>query len=111
MIIINNQLGLRGSSTLKSCFFERRGVKAALNHCFISAGPMVRIRLPPAVSQLRTSFSGGNVERSAETTRDDPDGEYLQRNRWFESGSLQRGVRCEPDFRGRSRSMTVGDFA
>jgi hypothetical protein len=35
------------------------------------------------------------VERSAETTRDDPDGEYLKRNRWFESGSLQRGVRCE----------------
>jgi len=30
------------------------------------------------------------VERSAETTRDDPDGEYLKRNRWFESGSLQR---------------------
>jgi hypothetical protein len=37
------------------------------------------------------------VERSAETTRDDPDGEYLKRNRWFESGSLQRGVQCEPD--------------
>ena len=25
-----------------------------------------------------------------------------ERDRWFESGSLQRGVRCEPDFRGRS---------
>jgi hypothetical protein len=24
--------------------------------------------------------------------RDDRDGEYLKRNRWFESGSLQRGV-------------------
>jgi hypothetical protein len=34
------------------------------------------------------------VERSAETTRDDPDGEYLKRNRWFESGSLQQRV-CE----------------
>jgi hypothetical protein len=32
------------------------------------------------------------VERSAETTRDDPDGEYLKRNRWFESGSLHRRV-------------------
>ena len=32
------------------------------------------------------------MERSAETTRDDPDGEYLKRNRWFESGSLQLGV-------------------
>jgi hypothetical protein len=31
------------------------------------------------------------VERSA---RDDPDGEYLKRNRWFESGSLQQRV-CE----------------
>jgi hypothetical protein len=45
------------------------------------------------------------VERSAETTRDDPEGEYLKRNRWFESGSLQRGVRCEPDFRGRIPPM------
>ena len=36
------------------------------------------------------------MERSAETTRDDPDGEYLKRNRWFESGSLQRGVRLSP---------------
>ena len=35
------------------------------------------------------------MERSAETTRDDPDGEYLKRNRWFESGFLQRGVCCE----------------
>jgi hypothetical protein len=34
------------------------------------------------------------VERSVETTRDDPDGEYLKRNRWFESGSLQQRVRC-----------------
>jgi NAD(P)H-dependent flavin oxidoreductase YrpB (nitropropane dioxygenase family) len=25
--------------------------------------------------------------------------------------SLQRGVRCEPDLRGRIPSMTVGDFA
>jgi len=25
--------------------------------------------------------------------------------------SLQRGVRCEPDFRGRIPSMAVGDFA
>ena len=32
------------------------------------------------------------MERSAETTRDDPDGEYIKRNRWFESGSLQRRV-------------------
>ena len=27
---------------------------------------------------------------------DDPDGEYLKRNRWFESGSLQQGVSNEP---------------
>ena len=32
------------------------------------------------------------MERSAETTRDDPEGEYLKRNRWFESGSLYRRV-------------------
>ena len=30
--------------------------------------------------------------------------------RWFESVSLQRGVDCEPDFRGRILSMTVGPF-
>src|ERR1700730_18685028 len=33
------------------------------------------------------------------------------RDREFESPSLQRGVWCEPDFRGRIPSMTVGDFA
>ena len=32
------------------------------------------------------------MERSAETIRDDADGEYLKRNRWFESGSLHQGV-------------------
>src|SRR4051812_4369502 len=58
------------------------------------AGPTVRIRFPPALSPLRTSFSGGKRARSAETTRDDPHGEYLKRNRWFESGSLQQGVRA-----------------
>jgi hypothetical protein len=26
---------------------------------------------------------------------------FLMRDRWFESRSLQRGVQCEPDFRGR----------
>jgi hypothetical protein len=35
----------------------------------------------------------------------------LARNRCFESISLQQGVQCEPDFRGRIASMTVGDFA
>ena len=34
-----------------------------------------------------------------------------ERDRWFESVFLQRGVWCEPDFRGRIPSMTVGDFA
>ena len=36
------------------------------------AEPMVRILFPPALSPLRTSLSGGSVERSAETTRDNP---------------------------------------
>jgi len=35
----------------------------------------------------------------------------LARDQWFESLSLQQGVWCEPDFRGRIPSMTVGDFA
>src|SRR5438445_10121130 len=34
-----------------------------------------------------------------------------KRDHKFESGFLQRGVWCEPDFRGRIPSMTVGDFA
>src|ERR1700730_9550481 len=37
-------------------------------------GPRVRIRFPPALNLLRTSFSGGKAwERSAETTREDPE--------------------------------------
>ena len=33
---------------------------------------------------------------------------YLARNREFESSSLQRRVQCEPNFRGRIPSMTLG---
>ena len=33
----------------------------------------------------------------------------LTGDRKFESISLQRGVSCEPDFRGRIPSITVGD--
>jgi hypothetical protein len=47
------------------------------------------------------------VERSAETTRDDPDGESLKRNRRFESGSLQRRVREPSVPRGASRSAII----
>ena len=49
------------------------------------------------------------MERSAETTRDDPDGEYLKRNRWFESGSLQRRVRLSPGaaFEGREPRLSA----
>src|SRR6266436_4922242 len=36
---------------------------------------------------------------------------FPQGDQRFESVSLQRGVWCEPDFRGRIPSMTVGDFA
>jgi hypothetical protein len=71
------------------------GEKGRSKASFILRGPKVRIRLPPALSPLRTSFSGGKRGRSAETTRDDPHGEYLKRSRWFESGSLQRRVRSE----------------
>ena len=57
---------------------------------------MVRIHFPPALSPLRTSFSG---RKRGKVRGDDKgrsrDGEYLKRNRWLESGSLQWGVRCE----------------
>ena len=32
-------------------------------------------------------------------SRERGDAAAFRRDRWFESGSLQRGVRCEPDFR------------
>jgi hypothetical protein len=35
---------------------------------------------------------------------------FLARNWKFESISLQRGVSCEPNFRGRIPPMTVGDL-
>ena len=47
------------------------------------------------------------MERSAETTRD-PDGEYLKRNRWFDSGSLQQRVCCEPDFLDQGAENSAG---
>jgi hypothetical protein len=53
-------------------------------------------------------FGREALKRSAETTRDDPEGEYLKRNRWFESGSLQQRVRCEPDPRERIPSDDGG---
>src|SRR5437588_12764 len=55
------------------------------------------ISFPPALSPLRTSSSGG---KPGKVRGDDKgrsqDGEYLKRNRWFESGSLQRRVRLSP---------------
>jgi hypothetical protein len=35
---------------------------------------------------------------------------FSLRDQWFESGSLQRGVAREPDFRVRIRSMIVGSL-
>jgi hypothetical protein len=49
-----------------------------------------------AESAANFCFREGSVERSAETTRDDPDNEYLKRNRRFESCFLQRRVSNEP---------------
>jgi hypothetical protein len=46
------------------------------------------------------------VEWSAETTRDDPHGEYLKRNRWFESGSLRQPVCLTGAFRGYRHKRT-----
>jgi hypothetical protein len=33
-----------------------------------------------------------------------------ERDRWFESGSLQRGVSCEPEFRPASRAETQAPY-
>src|SRR5439155_2031587 len=46
----------------------------------------------------RTSFSGGKRGKVRGDDKGHPDGEYLKRNRWFESGSLQQRVCCEPAF-------------
>ena len=51
------------------------------------------------------------MERSAETTRDDPDGEYLKWNRWFESGSLQRRVSSEFDIPDEKRAAAFRLFS
>src|ERR1700738_2305234 len=52
----------------------------------------------PSSAESAANFVFGREawKGSAETTRDDPDGEYLKRNRSFESGSLQRRVHYEP---------------
>src|ERR1700720_2675334 len=47
---------------------------------------------------IRAQFTFRNINR---LPRD--------RDRWFEAISLQQGVCCEPDFRGRIPSITVGD--
>src|ERR1700730_2460603 len=53
-----------------------------------------------------------NAEKSGATeNQHHGDAGRLRRNRWFESGSLQRGVWCEHDFRERIPSMTGKDFA
>src|SRR6267142_5723066 len=74
------------------------GKRSLEKRCPSDGGPRVRIHLPPALSPLRTSFSGG---KRGKVRGDDKGrsqgGEYLKRNRWFESGSLQRRVSCEPD--------------
>src|SRR6267154_2270949 len=67
-----------------------------------AACPIPSLRWREVDSNLR-SLSGnvadpnrwrGKRHRASETAFP------LRRDRWFESGSLQRGVRCEPDFRG-----------
>jgi hypothetical protein len=74
----------------------------------LSARPRVRCLCPPgktqhlllkSVSQCSTDPGpiAGTWHRPL----------FLTRDRWFESGSLQRRVQCEPDFRGRIPSMTV----
>ena len=49
------------------------------------------------------------IAMAASTTRDDPNGESLKRNRWFESGSLQRRVRLSPGaaFEGREPRLSA----
>ena len=66
---------------------------------------MVRIRLPPAGSPVRTDFRGRTHLCRFVLM---PTGSFRNpvlslRNRKFESISLQRGVRCELDTLGRGR--------
>ena len=67
----------------------------------------VRIRLPRRGSVVVRGFAIRRCERIHRAFS----WLVLTGDRGFESISLQRGVWCEPDFRGRIPSMTVGDFA
>jgi hypothetical protein len=88
----------------------------------------VRTRLPAGGNRIRTigpaaaKGSAGRCQsgrrhdqwnhlRSGPRSRGSTWGALLwpfrsRRDRWFESGSLRRGVRCEPDFRGVPRSRS-----
>src|ERR1700724_2732635 len=51
--------------------------------------------LPSSAESAANFVFGREAWKGPRTTRDDPHGEYLMRNRWFDSGSLQRRVRSE----------------
>ena len=62
----------------------------------------------------RANPSGAGIHSSLDPLQADKkgvrNGEYVKRDRGFESISLQRGVNCEPDFRARIPSVTCAEF-
>jgi hypothetical protein len=62
---------------------------------------------PKSIFAISDLTLGGSTDRTDVPIGDAQQSLLQQWDRWFESGSLQRGVRCEPDFGGRMPS----DFA
>jgi hypothetical protein len=56
---------------------------------------------------VRAGFSVGEESSGGDISRPRNLG-CVTRYRWFESGFLQRGVQCEPDFRGRIHRADAG---
>src|SRR6516165_8741941 len=91
---------------------DRRRYWAGTEGRYVDQASQVRNRLFAGGRWIRTF---GSWSRDRQTVMGDGTAfskteADLFGNRKFESISLQRGVDCEPDFRGRILSMTVGPF-
>jgi len=85
---------VRRAST-RFAFIMSKAVVSALRFSGLAAGGRLGPRSGKGVSVLAEGKRG---KGHGDDKRRSRDGEYLKRNRGFESGSLQRGVWCEPHF-------------
>jgi hypothetical protein len=76
-------------------------------HRFVVDSPLEEAGFEPSVPQecrprLLFASAAQPFRRRAPT-------HFRERDRWFESGSLQRGVRCKPDFREECHRWPSGE--